>query len=116
MLCCELCVMRVAGGYYTIEQKSKPLRIVALNTNLWLENPGRNVYTRDRDPWESRRSREGVAGVVREPWEVRENRVHDEDPAKQFSWLEEELHKARIAKKTVSQRVPQTHCATSFDS
>lgn len=88
------------GGYYTIEQKSKPLRIVALNTNLWLE-PGRSTAS-SRDAWgEPRRSREGVAGVVREPWEVRENRVHDEDPAGQWSWLEYELQKARIAKKTV---------------
>ena len=80
---------------------------MALNTNLWLENPGRNAFsTRDRgEPWESRRSREGVLGVVREPLEVRENRVHDEDPAQQFSWLEGELHKARMAKKTVSRLI-----------
>ncbi|XP_034251698.1 LOW QUALITY PROTEIN: acid sphingomyelinase-like phosphodiesterase 3a [Thrips palmi] len=88
------------GGYYTIEQRGKPLRIVALNTNLWLESPGRGGgYS--RDAWEPRRSREGVAGVVREPWEVRENRVHDEDPAGQWRWLDDELLKARLAKKTV---------------
>ncbi|KAJ1530897.1 hypothetical protein ONE63_005737 [Megalurothrips usitatus] len=90
------------GGYYTIEQKSKPLRIVALNTNLWLDSPGsgRGGYAGGyaRDAWGEQRR----MGVVREPWEVRENRVlHDEDPANQWRWLEDELHKARAAKKTV---------------
>lgn len=81
-----------------IEQKSKPLRIVALNTNLWLESPTRGGYY----AWEPRRSREGVAGVVREPWDMGASRVHDEDPAGQWRWLDDELLKARNARKTVS--------------
>ncbi|XP_039277687.1 acid sphingomyelinase-like phosphodiesterase 3a [Nilaparvata lugens] len=54
------------GGYYTIEQKVKKLRLVLLNTNLWAASQN-----------------------------------NDEDPGKQWVWLEEVLQKSQRNKETV---------------
>lgn len=37
---CYTSTFLFTGGYYTIEQKVKKLRLILLNTNLWVTNSG----------------------------------------------------------------------------
>jgi hypothetical protein len=61
-LCCD-----TAGGYYTIEQKVRKLRLVVLNTNL-------------------------CSDIV----------ANEEDPAGQWTWLEDTLQKSQRNRETVN--------------
>jgi hypothetical protein len=74
------------GGYYTIEQKVRKLRLIALNTNLY--------------------ARRGATNGLRHPEAAAASSLpgSDDDPAGQWAWLEAVLDKSMKNRETVSDK------------
>ncbi|KAF4518303.1 hypothetical protein B566_EDAN005872 [Ephemera danica] len=73
-----------AGGYYSIEQKVRKLRLVALNTNLYARKGGNRLQALHPEAAAS----SSLGG--------------DDDPGGQWAWLEAVLDKCMRSRETVS--------------
>ncbi|XP_071455401.1 acid sphingomyelinase-like phosphodiesterase 3b [Hetaerina americana] len=91
------------GGYYTIEQKGRRFRLVALNTNLYYRanrqtsrgRGFRRVTAKKGRPWEE------TAGPESDDGTPEDEEEQEDDPAGQWRWLEGVLEKSMRNRETV---------------
>lgn len=87
--------MSVTGGYYTIELAGSRIRLVALNTNLYMEDvmdmmKFRRIHQRGRGVLKGGNSADPSLGAVT-----------DADPMGQWAWLAKVMETARKKRQNV---------------